>query len=675
MDQRVIVVSEAPPLMESLDASAARTFLRKYKGYEMRVDNRQALVPMKRLFSPEDYETLVECTTDDLRRRGMRIAEARQEQRLPEQLPRNPADVNPEGEVNAIGAGGDAGDASVAAAAEVQGVMHEVFDSDDDELPEVILIKNSNEHVEEMLIEMFGPESQTEAIKLLKQIKMEKDSVFSNLALATNYKREWKLALHWCKKHTMKGKTLVKQFLFGVQPQKLATTLGYSEFEDIYELMDEFVKAYKHGVRAKRDLAGMGVLKEEATVTKKSGSDTSQKETNQATSSTKTTSNAATGARTRSSGGSSGTTSLARGAHAVRECWECKSKEHMRNECPIWKRKQNGVNQIGAIMHISPERKGPYLVVEVRSSDEVQFGSEVIRTQGFFDSGSDVDAIGENMVANFELIGGQLKELPKPMEVRWLDQDVTRQVTKCMELQVDILGTEAKMKLTFLVVPWNMDKMVVGWPTLKRYKLFESIVEWIQMQRDMNIMIGNSMHDENTCVRDMDGMQVSVDQYLFVDEEAPDPSISESILTPEEQRVIDELLQEYSDVFEEKPVGSANVRPMKIEMKPDWKPPPMGPPRRYAPKVQAAIDFDLQKLLDKGIVSPFPEATFACDAHAVPKVDSESGYRFCVDYRPVNAGAVTHPFPLPKIADILSSFQNKKYVGKWIYVGDTGNSL
>lgn len=134
--------------------------------------------------------------------------------------------------------------------------------------------------------------------------------------------------------------------------------------------------------------------------------------------------------------------------------------------------------------------------------------------------------------------------------------------------------------------------------------------------------------------------------------------------TPDEQKKVDELLEEFKDVFEEKPVGTAMVEPIEIEMKPDWRPPPMGPPRRYAPKVQAAIDLDLNKQLEKGIVSPCPEATFASNAHAVPKPDSESGYRFCVDYRPVNAGAITHPYPLPKISDILASLAKKKYVAK-----------
>ncbi|MFN9907393.1 MAG: hypothetical protein ACK56F_14945, partial [bacterium] len=41
--------------------------------------------------------------------------------------------------------------------------------------------------------------------------------------------------------------------------------------------------------------------------------------------------------------------------------------------------------------------------------------------------------------------------------------------------------------------------------------------------------------------------------------------------------------------------------------------------------------------------------------HAVPKPDSASGYRFCVDYRPVNSGVETDAYPLPPISTILLS--------------------
>ena len=184
------------------------------------------------------------------------------------------------------------------------------------------------------------------------------------------------------------------------------------------------------------------------------------------------------------------------------------------------------------------------------------------------------------------------------------------------------------------------------------------------MQNDMNISIGCSKTDDNVVLTDMDGQSVSVDQYLFVDETNDETDPPDIILTDEESTAVNELLKEFDDVLQEKPVGSARVEPMRVTMKPEWKSPPMGPPRRYAPKVQEAINFDLQKQLDKGIVIPFPDAEYASDVHAVPKPDSESGFRFCVDYRVLNDGAVSTPYPLPKIKDVHSSLAGKKYVAK-----------
>ena len=40
-------------------------------------------------------------------------------------------------------------------------------DSDDEREPETMVIRNSNEHVEAMLIEIFGPEEPAEALQLL----------------------------------------------------------------------------------------------------------------------------------------------------------------------------------------------------------------------------------------------------------------------------------------------------------------------------------------------------------------------------------------------------------------------------------------------------------------------------------------------------------------------------
>ena len=68
----------------------------------------------------------------------------------------------------------------------------------------------------------------------------------------------------------------------------------------------------------------------------------------------------------------------------------------------------------------------------------------------------------------------------------------------------------------------------------------------------------------------MDGNQVSVYQYLWVDDSGISKGESETVLTIEEQKVIDELLIEFNDIFEEKPVEAVEVEPMEIEMKADW---------------------------------------------------------------------------------------------------------
>ena len=78
----------------------------------------------------------------------------------------------------------------------------------------------------------------------------------------------------------------------------------------------------------------------------------------------------------------------------------------------------------------------------------------------------------------------------------------------------------------------------------------------------------------------------------------------------------------------------------------------MEPFRRYSPKVENAIKFDLKKQLDAGVIE-VSKLTNGCHVHAVPKPDSESGYLFCVDYRPVNSGVETEYYPLPPIATIL----------------------
>ena len=655
-----MVVSESPPRLEELDPRLARKFLREYQGYELRVADMEAVIPMYRCLKPEDLETLYECTEDDLREKNIRVI-MRRVAKVAREAPVLGAERQ-QVPIAAASAGEDPGVVSsqeeVAAPEEIAGVREEVeqlFDSDEDtELPGREVVRNSNEHIEEMLILMFGPAEPAEAMVLLKNIKMTKDAPFSKLSLATNYRRDWKMTLKWCKNHRLKGKTLVKNFLYGIQPRKLASALECLEYEKIEEVMDAFVKAYKTKVKARNDLTGMDLFADEKPAARAAGKQEKQSEKSPG-SVKKAGGNAASGADERNPN--------AGAIAAVRQCWKCGSKDHVRSDCPMLK-ERNGVNRIGSLSAVSAKQNGPYLTVELSPTVGSPDSKQVIRVQGFFDSGSDVNAVGQNMVKHLELYGGETYLLDSPMEVIWLDKEVKRMVTHAIDMKLVIVGVDIEVKLTFLIVPWDMDQVIVGWESQVKYQFADQLLNWIKLQRDLHINIGSSISDDNVKLTDMDGQPVSIDQYLFVDEHVDESDSQDTVLSEEESAAVDKLLEEFSDVFEEKPVGSAQVKPMEVEMKPEWKPPPMGPPRRYSPKVQTAIDFDLQKQLDKGIVIPCPEAEFASDAHAVPKPDSESGFRFCIDYRVLNNGAVSTPYPLPKITDIHSSLAGKSYVGK-----------
>jgi hypothetical protein len=102
---------------------------------------------------------------------------------------------------------------------------------------------------------------------------------------------------------------------------------------------------------------------------------------------------------------------------------------------------------------------------------------------------------------------------------------------------------------------------------------------------------------------------------------------------------------------------------MAITYKDGWQDPPMEPPRVYAPRVEAAIEKEIDKQLQLGVIE-LSGVDRGCPVHAVAKPDSDTGYRFTLDMRQKNPGIVTNPYPLPLISDILSELRTAKYFAK-----------
>lgn len=87
----------------------------------------------------------------------------------------------------------------------------------------------------------------------------------------------------------------------------------------------------------------------------------------------------------------------------------------------------------------------------------------------------------------------------------------------------------------------------------------------------------------------------------------------------------------------------------QIELLPGASPVQMRP-YRYAPALKDEIEKQISEMLQSGIVQPSKSA-FASSVILVKKKDNT--YRFCVDYRHLNALTVKTKFPVPVIDEFL----------------------
>jgi len=130
------------------------------------------------------------------------------------------------------------------------------------------------------------------------------------------------------------------------------------------------------------------------------------------------------------------------------------------------------------------------------------------------------------------------------------------------------------------------------------------------------------------------------------------PHLSES------QRIeIGLVLEEFSDCFSDgKSIG--HVRGYSVPMNTGNNPlnPPQAP-RPTGPAKRDAIDTAIEELLNWNVIEPSTSPT----ASPVLLVWQNNKWRFCVDYRPVNAVTISDAYPLLRPGYVFSAMANKQY--------------
>ncbi|UYV76975.1 hypothetical protein LAZ67_14002656 [Cordylochernes scorpioides] len=129
-------------------------------------------------------------------------------------------------------------------------------------------------------------------------------------------------------------------------------------------------------------------------------------------------------------------------------------------------------------------------------------------------------------------------------------------------------------------------------------------------------------------------------------------------LSEEQQSQILSILKRYDKIFDKnnEPVKQTSVIKHKIET--ENHQPIKHRPYRVSPTERQAIQTEVDKMLDAGIIR-HSESPWSSPVILVKKKDGN--WRFCVDYRRLNKVTKKDVYPLPRIDDTLDSLKGAKF--------------
>ena len=138
----------------------------------------------------------------------------------------------------------------------------------------------------------------------------------------------------------------------------------------------------------------------------------------------------------------------------------------------------------------------------------------------------------------------------------------------------------------------------------------------------------------------------------------------EDVIQHEGLRSMEQFLVESGVFVDELPPGGSRLPHMKIEFRDDFVLPSTASFRQYGERALAALLAEVQSQVNKGIIEECSDRP-TLSVVMVRKTDSPSGYRFCIDACPINAGTVTQPYNPPTVDQVLRSMDRKPFKARF----------
>ncbi len=137
-------------------------------------------------------------------------------------------------------------------------------------------------------------------------------------------------------------------------------------------------------------------------------------------------------------------------------------------------------------------------------------------------------------------------------------------------------------------------------------------------------------------------------------EPCPKPKVDlrQSVLNREEQTQLESLISKYSDVFSTDDYDYGRTDLVKHTIRTGEVNPVRQRAYRTSPHIRAEIERQVQQLLSHDVIEE------SCSPWASPVVlvkKKDGSYRFCIDFRKLNAVTVKDSYPLPRASEALDS--------------------
>ena len=383
-------------------------------------------------------------------------------------------------------------------------------------------------------------------------------------------------------------------------------------------------------------------------------------------------------------------------------CWICASPDHRMEGCP--KKKKSGCPICGSRAHkpfLCPQRRaGPpnpnrrpptssttaRVILEEDSSEDnsviCTLATKYTHPQSsqprsliyrlsikggiidvFVDPGSELSLISEKVVNDRMILTTPLLH---PVYIIFADKSRVRAHAQVIDLQIS--KGEWSDKVTCVVVPSLTEPIYLGRDWLRKWnptidwisgeiQLSGSLEPWIPMDKDFR-KEKKAIHDSideiltpsasRKCLRVARRNEDIASTYGFVIVRAVDTNTDAH--TSSTHPYIKEMQTTFGSVFAEA-TGIEENPPVRhsIRIKDDAMPAHVKP-FRFTETQKGELKTQIIELLQKGWIRPSC-SPWGAPVLLVPKKDGT--WRFCVDFRNLNAVTIRDSFPLPRIDDLL----------------------